>query len=109
MVGGLNTTGLHTIVCISSESERKVHPEIAVDPMECYRTTFGGRHCEIVVGCSSSGGSAVAWALFVGPDGRLDPICGEGGLALREHAAQPADALAAMRLRLIALYGDEQP
>lgn len=110
MVDGLNTTGLHTIVCMSAGVQIAVSPSVVVeDPMQCYRATFGGRHCEIAVEPSACSGSAVAWALLVGRDGRLDPICGEGGRALREHAAQPADALAAMRQRLIALFGDEQP
>lgn len=78
--------------------------------MDYYRATFGGHHCEIAVGPSNSGDSdpVVAWALLVRPDGRLDPIYGERGAFLREYARLPADALSAMRRRLISLFGEEQ-
>lgn len=67
------------------------------------RDTFGTRNCEIVV--SASRGTVVAWALFVRPDGGLDPVYNERGVLVREYAETAAGAEAAMRQRLIALLG----
>lgn len=77
--------------------------------MQIYRGTFGGRHCEIAAGRSSSKlGPVVAWALGVKSDGRLEPLYGERGGILREYADTPDDAVASMRRRLVAILGDER-
>jgi hypothetical protein len=77
--------------------------------MQIYRSTFGGRACEIVLGRSSlKPGPVVAWALHVRADGGLEPLYGDRGNLVREYAATPDDAVACMRRRLVALLGEER-
>lgn len=73
------------------------------------RDTFGKCDCEIVVAASASRDAAVAWALFVRPDGGLDPIYDERGVLVRECAGTTAGAEGAVRQRLIALLGARRP
>ena len=79
-------------------------PDIPTTERTC-RDTFGGRSCEIVMCASADHGAVVAWALFVRPDGRLDPVYNERGTLVREYAETAAGAEAAVRQRLIALLG----
>ena len=83
-------------------------PDIPVTPLVS-RDTFGKRDCEIVIAASASCDAAVAWALFVRPDGGLDPIYDERGALVRECAGTAAGADAAVRHRLIALLGARRP
>lgn len=76
--------------------------------MEIYRATFGDRRCEIALERTHVGqGTVVAWALGVRSDGKLEPLYGERGEIVREYADSPSDALAAVKRRLIALWGEE--
>lgn len=77
--------------------------------MHIYRSTFGGRHCEILLHLSRAGDSEIsAWALSVRPDGRRDPLVGGDGRFVRARAGSVPEALAAMKCRLETLLGDEQ-
>ena len=77
--------------------------------MEICRATFGERTCEIVLDRTRAGPRlVVAWALGIRSDGKLEPLYGERGEILREYADSSSDALAAIRRRLIALFGEER-
>lgn len=73
--------------------------------LQVFRDTFGGRDCEILVAASGDHGAVVAWALFVRPDGALDPVYNERGVLVRECAETTTSAEAAVRQQLIALLG----
>lgn len=105
--GGLNTTGLHTIVFMIPQASKTLPGRDQATGMQIYRGTFGSRGCEIAVGPSNSGAASVAWAMGVRSDGKLDPLCDERGHVLREYADTPADALARMKRRLVVLFGAE--
>ncbi len=76
------------------------------DMEQWFLSDFGGIECELGV-ATAPGAEFVAWALRVGSDGRRAPIFDHRGALLVVRGGTPAEALAAVRQRTIALFGPE--
>ncbi len=78
--------------------------------VQIVRSTFGSVPCEMAVERSTGDvPSFVAWALRVRTDGHLDPLYDGADRLLRETADTAPHAITAIRRRLTAQFGTEQP
>lgn len=73
-----------------------------------FRIRFGEIECELGVAHTPQSGF-VAWALRVGPDGRLTPLQDRGGRLLLSRGETADEALAALRRHGMEAFGPERP